>query len=395
MAGISKHDSKLVVQHAIASARNQGLTQKDLAKELGLEESRLSEAKKGAFSILPSTRDHVFKMYGVPRRGKGQFVEAETYVSVDEFIETYPVTTQMRHLFRLTTTFSRKDYISIICGFFSVNLDLDASPDVQEEMKTNLINCILIDERFTQWGKNLHKYLSQDADPFDEPQTKPVLPKSLIDDIKTGLKSSHEQLFNIRGNEKEKSADFISAFYWLWYTKAKCPSFEFGSSVTIDLPATKELILTGDLILDGSYETEKARNINDALTVQAYEQYHRRDSLGHVPAYSRNVVPELSISQKNRINSKPDLWPQTHLKLYLSESMEYHLWIILDRGYQYPNYPDMMDRRNIVIPHIPWNGLFKAVEKIRKWVGLPYSPEKDIKEKIAEAGGYVPGAEVL
>ena len=64
MAGISRHESKLFTQHAIIAARHEGLNQKELAAKLGLEGSRLSEAKNGTSSILPSTRDEIIKLYG-------------------------------------------------------------------------------------------------------------------------------------------------------------------------------------------------------------------------------------------------------------------------------------------------------------------------------------------
>ena len=393
MSGISKHESKLFTQHAIIAAQHEGLNQKKLAEKLGLEETRLSEAKNGKSSILPSTRDQIIELYGMPRRGQGQFVDAETYKSVEHFIQSYQKVTQQRHLDRLVTTFSRTDYQEIIRRLFGIKEGWDQPADVQTKMKVDMINGILNDKRFIQWGKEVDLYLSEETDRFDR-KPLPSFDESLLVSLLKGFQNRDSDIFSIAHREGAKSKDFISGFYWLWFTKFNIPAFEFGNKQSVSAPQTKELILTGDLILDSSYQTGKVRNINHLTMESWYNSKSHFTGLGHVPSRC-DILPLLEIPDSSLINSKPDHWPTTSIKLYLSESLEYHLWITLDGGHEVRTYQDLIDPREIVIPHIHWSELYDEIEKIRKWVGAPSSPIKKIKENIANAGGYVPGAEVL
>lgn len=53
------------------------------------------------------------------------------------------------------------------------------------------------------------------------------------------------------------------------------------------------------------------------------------------------------------------------------------------------------DDRLIVILNINSLSLYQQIEDVRKWFGLPSDSLFELKQEIAKAGGYVPGAKVL
>ncbi|WP_257274500.1 helix-turn-helix transcriptional regulator [Endozoicomonas sp. SESOKO4] len=402
MTEVSRYESKLFIHHALESVKSSGGNQKQLAELLGIEETRLSEAKNGRYSITPSAKQMIIEHFGMPRPGKGVYVKGEVYDSLDEFICNYEQSSLDRHLSRLAKTFSRSDYQEIACGLFYCLVD-NVSASEKRDLKIKMINGILNDDRFVEWGKKVSSYIYGVENPAcnshksydDPPEPLPDFSSELENDLLKGFIDSERKLFSFPKGRDIHKEEFRNTFYWLWLLKYHMPEFKFGFPFDVKTHQMKQIVLTGRVIMDDTHQTEKVRDINLHKASEVSTQYSRYEKLGHVPYLGRYVHPEVSIDPQSKINSKPDYWPITHLKLFMNESMEYHLWIKLARDYQYSDSPQMADERDIIIRKIHWKDLFSDIEKIRKWVGAANSPEESIKTQIALAGGFIPGAEVL
>ena len=172
------------------------------------------------------------------------------------------------------------------------------------------------------------------------------------------------------------------------------PEFSFFGDVDVHSIPRKELIITGDEVLNFKSGSRVEFN-NTADLLGPLEQKR---------IFVSNVIPKGS-----EINEKQDNWEYATLKLYLSESMRYHLWIRLDAFFHYDE-PDLQETimieqldgiiedglvRNIVIKDLCRMNFLKEIEIIRKWCGWHHDFNDDIKREVAKVGGYVPGAEVL
>ena len=387
MNDLSKHESKLFVQHAVTASQARGMNQKQLAELLGIEPSRLSEAKKGKGSITDSRKKIIIEHFGLPARGKGQYVRGEIYSSVDDFIAQYEATSTARHLSRLRSIFERKDYQQLVCSLF-----LCIKHPTDEENYAAIcqfINELIDDDTFTSWGKALHDYL--DAD--DNDANKPEFPNTLIERMESGFSETCNARFVIAHAQKTRSYEFQTILYWLWFYKDQHREFVFASTKhPIESPhVNNKMVITGDVVL------EYKQNLRDNQTINKFDSNDRRfrclGNKGLLPTHL--PYPSAGIDIQGVIDPTPDYWPDVDVRLFLSNSMDYRLWIRLHKADSRcgPGQPE--DYRDVVIKQIPWTTLHKDIEKVRKWIGVAWSFEDQINHEIACAGGYVPGAEVL
>lgn len=196
--------------------------------------------------------------------------------------------------------------------------------------------------------------------------------------------------------------DFESLFYRIAQFKFELmPDFSFHGGIDVPSIPRKEMIITGDEVLNFKADCRSVEFNNAA------DLFGNRDSRYD---FSRPRGSYSSIIQDgSEINAKPDNWDRIILRLYLSESMHYHLWIRLDDVF-HVNEADLIEERfaeqlegiredglvrNIVIKDLSRSDFLNEIKIIRKWCDRPYDFNDDIKREVTKVGGYIPGVEVL
>jgi hypothetical protein len=110
---------------------------------------------------------------------------------------------------------------------------------------------------------------------------------------------------------------------------------------------------------------------------------------------------------------KLDYWQTIRVEIYLSENMNYHILIhmsdgdlnprdlshehLIIEGFEWSNYDAVFGEKDriAVIKNVNTLDLFRKIEELRKWQGLEEDNLYELKQNIAKAGGYIPGAQVL
>jgi len=382
MVAVSKEESMLLIQHAISAYLNEGKNQTDLGELLGLATPRISEYKVGKGRLSPNQRNIIIDNYGYPRRGKGQYIKAEVYDTVTEFIDDYEDSSKKRLKRRLYELLMRKDYqdviLSYLQGKISPTVYIGKGPK-EPEKREELMRDISVVEKLLSQPETKIWYENHSKSSF----------KLLLDSVDTRL-------------DKYIRGDFDKILYRIAQFKFELmPDFSFHGDIDVPSISRKEMIITGDEVLNFKADCRRVE-FNKAADL-----FGDRNSLYDLscPCDSYRSV----IQEGSEINAKPDNWERIILRLYLSESMHYHLWIRLDDVFHI-NEADLIEERfaeelegiredglvrNIVIKDLCRNDFLNEIEIIRKWCGWPYDFNDDIKREVAKVGGYVPGAEVL
>lgn len=392
MATVSKEESMLLIQHAISAYLHEGKKQKELGKLLGIEGSRISECKIGKWKLSPSQRQIIIDNYGYPRRGKGQYMKAEVYDSVTAFIEDYDESSKKRFKRRMYELLARKDYQDLILGHMSARDRWGLSSNFESVLQDDDI--AIIDSLLSQPETKIW-YDSKKACAYE----KFGLEKEKCDrNFKSLLNRMGDRLL---GHPDGRFQDML--YHIAKFKFELMPEFSFNNNNDVPSVGLKELVITGDEVLNFKVLCKNS-SFNDAADILGHS-----DKLYDFPVCTSDgwIIPEETV-----INCKPDNWERVILRLYLSESMHYHLWIRLDDS------PDIREKsdldcdaeyyerncgginddglfRNIVIKDLCRINYLKEIEMIRKWCGWPFDLHEDIKREVAKVGGYVPGAEVL
>lgn len=383
MTAVSKEESMLLIQHAISAYLNEGKSQKELGELLGIEGPRISEGKLGKWKLSSQQRQVIIDNYGYPRREKGQYIKAEVYDTVTEFIDDFEDSSKKRLKRRWYELLMRKDYQDVIISKSRRSSD---PFDIRfgSELEPLVFDIALVEKLLSQpetkiWYEHYH---------------------SNIGYVLSARRSSEESYFSLVSSVHEDLIDELdSSFEHILFRIAQfkfelMPEFSFFHDAVAPSIPRKELVISGDEVLNFKADCCRVK-FNEIADI-----FGKRDYLKSF--LSTSIIPE-----GTEINDKPDNWKRVILRLYLSESMHYHLWIRLDdtehladytEGYDVEYYAGINDDglvRNIVIKDLCRMNFLKEIEIIRKWCGWPYDFNDDIKREVAKVGGYVPGAEVL
>lgn len=343
MAGIEAQESILLIEHAISTFKHQGKNQSDLAEFLGIEATRLSEGKKGNWRLMPTQKNLITREFGYPRQGKGVYVHAEHYSTVSQFIESFHEIGDSRFHQRVSSSLSRTKYLDA----FLEQIEVRESSNSSNEVKIGLLNEYIDSNDFSNW--------------FEIAKTDNYIPNNLTTSY------SWDKL--LRASEGSHQYSIISSYlYRVGLLKfANDSSYTIGSNKNENLNQV-ELVLSGSIILDADI----AINTNKKLT----------SSISVPSQFSKFMFSDSHMS--------PDSWSRVKLQLFLSESMRYNVLIIFE-----PSPRHSTEQRQVVIEDLDQTTLFQQIEELRKFFGESSSYENRIKQKIAENGGYVPGARRL
>ena len=344
MAGIEKNESVLLIEHAISAIKNRGKSQADLAEFLGIEPSRLSEGKKGNWRLMSSQKASIVREFGYPRQGRGVYIKAEHYTTVDKLIDSFHDIGNQRYYQRLSKILRSKDYLSKILK--SVFLK-DYQCKSEDTTRTKLNDYISSDDFYRWFNSKDTPYNLTTTDAWD----------------KCGLSA-------IDGYEYKIISNYLYRVGLLKFSRYS--SYTIGNELNENLIEV-EIVLSGDIILDVNIPIRKNEQLESPISIPSYYN----DSTGYT-GYEEML---------------PDSWNMVHFKLFLSESMRYNALISFEPYENSVSY--LTNRRNIIIEDLDQVELFQEIETIRKFLGESFSFEETIKYNIADNGGYVPGVRRL
>lgn len=388
MDKITKQDTMLWINHAIARFNGLGKNQKNLAEALGMNETRLSEMKGGKGNISPNLMERIVDLCGAPKRGKGRFEYTEIYNRLDDFLETYDSISTNRYYHRLIKALSAKEYIEeLLSNVFLDSGVFDGQSDkLRHEFIINLINKVIQSDEFSSICFGYQEALKSDrGSNFDWKNYSP--------------QRNYPDVFMMKGLIVDKK-EIFHALYLQWLLLQKYPEYVFSlkNELTPEaLPDSIPVVITGERILTLSKDylpNNCPINRDSVNEFGPISNYH--DLVNRYPSHEA-------------ISTKPEFWPEVRCELYLGEAMNYHLLIHLTPTIM--EYKDLGDNdeqdinkwesfvkkedRIIVIANINSLSLLNDMEELRKWCGLPKDNYYELKQSIARNGGYVPGAKVL
>lgn len=402
MPKLTKHDTMLWINHAIANFKSRGKNQKDLAAKLGLEESRLSEMKSGTGTISPSLMERIVDLCGAPRRNPGRYEMLEMYDSLEVFFESFRPVTENRFYRNLIETFNKDSYINQICKHTYLEPEtFDCSePEAKRELTVTRINELLHSEEFNaiclQYKEHLHQKEGRDFSWKN-------------DKIGDGW---HERDCFKMNELYIKNFGVFHGLYLLWLLASHIDNYSFASGEPVNLNPLKDLspvVLIGRcLLFMNNSRLDEHSPINQASKELFGKKAHYRDINGR--HFSEAEDLDYISDQSCHV---PDFWQHVCCELYLSDNMNYHLLIHLapssiiryidpDIEHEYKAILDInqlsdirAEDRAAMITNINPLDLFQQIEEVRKWCGLPQDSHYELKKQIAKAGGYIPGVKVL
>ncbi|MBL4745789.1 MAG: helix-turn-helix transcriptional regulator [Flavobacteriaceae bacterium] len=394
MTALTKHDTILWINHAIANFKRLGKNQKVLAEKLSIDPERISEMKGGKGTISPNLMERIVDLCGAPRRNPGRFEYAEIYNDLESFFNDFDLVTENRFHRKLLKSLTSQEYINVILN--KCQLEDMSHEDINQGDINSLIleriNLLIIIPEFVDICYQYQHHLSNRARSFS----------FKWGSESEGWKSNQELKM---GGLFIQDTPIFHCLYLIWLLTNKVPGFKFGDKLPFNLHPIKDLspvVMTGKRILTIQSEytnfqipcnKEIEKKLGSALY---YPKLHDHSSLFD--------------QDNNKIEPQPDHWGDLRCEIYLSENMNYHLLIHLSHEHVEYNDPlsaehyiEHNDREPIVkakdriavITNINTLDLFRTIEEIRKWYGLPIDNNYELQQNIAKAGGYVPGARVL
>lgn len=367
---MTKEESIKWINHAIAFYESLGKKQKELAKDFGIEESRLSELKSihKPLKVSPSQVRQIIEICGAPKRDPGRFEYVELYDSLDSFFNQYIAVTLNRFHRDVYESLTTKTTVNAI-------LEKCSYKNKHKEQQVEAINQLVRSKEFAE--------ICNDAE-FNS-----KLNGSSIDEYSLITKP-----YDLIINDRET----FHRLRQLWSLVEVLPEFQFGNETNkgLDLIVPKTpVVLTGNRI---------------AAFMPNYTMFD-------YPA-NRLVKSELSVLVSDYLSTAKqmpslDIWKTIRVEIYLSENMNYHILIHMSDGELDPSdlshestVPDGFDWCNYdaafgekdrlaVIKNVSTLDLFRQIEELRKWQGLEEDNLYELKRNIAKAGGHIPGAHVL
>ncbi len=367
---MTKEESIRWINHAIAFYESLSKKQKELAKDLGIEESRLSELKNPhkPLKVSPNQIRLITKLCGSPKRDPGRFEYAELYDSLDAFFNQYIAVTLNRFHRDIYESLTRETILGGILEKCSFEME-------DREQQVEAINQLVRSTEFAE--------ICKDAD-FN---------RKVNNSSKDNF-SLCTQPYGFTINDEETSHRLRQ----LWSLVEVLPEFKLGkrckNGLDLIVPDTP-LVLTGNRIaafMSNNHPLPPPANklIKDELNTLVNGDFS-----------TAKHIPEL------------DDWETIRVELYLSEAMNYHILIHMSDSvlhpsnhlHEYPcsddfewcNYDAAVGKKDriAVIQNVNTLDLFREIEELRKWQGLEEDNLYELKKNIAKAGGHIPGALVL
>lgn len=417
---LSKERSILLIEHACLIAGSNKL----VADLLNLEPPRISECKKGARCLTTDEETKLLEEYGQPLTKPGLYIEAAAVESFTEFFEQSDTVSKKRHLEKWITALNanRKNIAScfqyindkngkpITYSNQSINpLDkllkqaLPIKTNEQPKPKFSDILGVIKHETFIKWlDYALEKFYSLSKRGENIILIYYQLKSNDIDnktyrDLNKTLEDMNLRIVNPLG----AICMLIPYGYVINNLEAISKSLEINPPIQIDKSGKinsfspeqiNEYVVTGKLIWHKEIAFENAKNglvFDDKMDLRSNDcpaPFSAKTEHFH---HSENLETQNYRSLQTAIT--PDKWSHCDISLFLNEGQIYSIVIKLFNNTQH----QVHDQRTVIIPKIMAHHLFQQLDSLRGWAGLKTIPTKEMKAKIAKAGGYIPGTIVI
>ncbi|WP_299181941.1 hypothetical protein [uncultured Neptuniibacter sp.] len=433
---LSFDDTKRLLDHACGSSPT--MTAARVADYLEIPSSRVSEGRRKEWRLSQELSEKLMSRFGQPKAKPGLFVRAEQRDCIESFLELEDATSQKRHFSRVRSLFyssefrneladtiksiGEDDQLLIPADLFAEdgdeNLGLFELGKVRKERarkkftskefrnnKLDRLFSLMRDPLFGEWSQIISDIIKSKIQAGLQPDSIKLYLSAtgfyaVNDILNIDPKGNNNHLSTDNSLEKLgrefgldiSGVDKMSLFLIGRLDKHFLEHENLASDKSADL-SLREYVISGDLIW--SYEGRFTSPKQGSAGLPCI--YFPADS--DDPAWTPPLLSgfdDYKYGSKNHSMSLClDAWTTYEVSLFLKENCDYALLISLGSSDEKGSYLGHMAERNIVIPNIAGLSLFKELEQLRKWLGLPELPEDEMKTSIAKFGGYVPGALVI
>lgn len=430
---ITSDETKRYLGHACEAKG--GRTAAKLAELLNVQPPRVTEGRKGEWCMTEQHKQLIIDNFGAPKGKPGTFVQAESHDSLDAFFDNEERLSRHRHLAQIAQIVNTKEFKQDLAKAVQwadetvVQIEEQGRPDSDGDWKEKLerLTDLMALPEFAQWleGSTLYlKRLRECEEYRDDPEKlagnmgwitsniniDQLLDLEITDNIPDEVPwdSSLLELAKQLGIRIESRLVFPTLFL-LGHLRHSTHQLEAATGLTLEQPYTpmtglripapsiiEDYVITGSCIFDdeGVFNTPKiGAPCLDAIFIPLWQEQPQLSFPLTVDLFDRYVTdtPKRSLSV--------DYWVSYRVAVYLKDNCDYALHLNL-RDYDLNEavhrlYQPLGRERNIVIPDIPAPELFKVLEELRKWLGMPELPLFELKSRIAQQGGYIPGARVI
>ena len=373
---ITKEYSMAVINHAIASAKFNNEKQADIAFLLGVDNSNIPKYKSGKQKLSPNNVKILTEHYGIPRQAKGEYIEATLYKTVDEYLSAIDERVDDLYCSALTELFSSPKVLKAIASavtakpirgtdnsdpFTRMQFSFQGCKDEEIPQIISWVNDAIKTDSFKTWFEEMLTFTKQQSanERYIRQPTPPPLDKG--------------EWCNALIFPDDTPLFFLLAdYYFNFSAKFALP---FDGTFKSEHYKTEPVVLTGDEILTLFPDCNPfVRRTSHVFLEKNFSSLIDKPAMGNI---------DLSSELRPFEDLKPS---EPQIFLFMNKDMVYRLYIIE----HWKN-----KRFDIVITDIPQQEIFNVFRKLQKTFGFDKKSEFELRTKVAEAGGFIPGARVL
>ncbi|AXR06677.1 helix-turn-helix domain-containing protein [Salinimonas sediminis] len=387
----TKDFSIAVMNHAIAAAKREGQTQEDIAKYLHVGVSNVSKYKNGESKLKPDYIDQLIKRYGGPRAEKGEYQVARIVDNVDSYIEGFSSSVEQSYAALLDTIYCSPGAKKQFADMMTEIKVFDAGVFDTDEVKSDIFR----DYAESRWTDEADKATDAILDwlttairtqDFKEWMESCL---SKVDSGQLSFRHSYWPLPTIKHPElqgripERRHLDIMLLGYYLNYAN---PKFNFSEACTKkpDHKGLHEVVLKGETILNITITSDTIKTDESSLVYipkvqQLFMRIYKHENRPSTTLYHEPVEDQKSVLSGFELRS-------VQIRLHLNSDMNYRLCVNEDWGTHVTTS---------VIKNVKHDSVFGDCKRLSEFFGLNPGYEKDLKQAIAERGGFIPGAIVL
>lgn len=416
-------ETEQLIRHALATSKR--MTNLRLAQELDVKPPRISEGLRGTWNLNPEMRQKLIEKFGQPRGAAGRYIRAEEFGSFSAFLEQASEISRKHHLVSVLGTLRDNNFLEKLAHTVYLRPAGTGLPypelTAEQEIKAlSAFEQLLLSPEFSLWLQAVrigHEKLMEENLGVREMQSYFWAAKyynvELIEQIPVPARDC--DLPSDAGLEalaRESGLDFVqlnaldlaaigAAFLAFRdernYRAAnmKKPLSLLPRNRSADPMDTKEFVVTGDLVWEEEGEFAEAKLGQPFAEEGIFWKHNHHPQEVVAPRLEQPAL--LGTSQyRKKANWDLDYWTTYRVELFLKKDCHYCLLIevgsdqapSIPRGHHHPQW-------TFVIPKIIGQQIFDHLYQVRAWLGLAELPEQSIKTRIAQAGGYIPGAQII
>ncbi|MEW5056213.1 MAG: hypothetical protein AB1Y25_01135 [Cycloclasticus sp.] len=415
---VTREGTTRLIKHALASSTQ--MTSKELAKILSTQEARISEGKRGEWTLEESHASILVDKFGQPRGAPGHYIQAEKNASITSFIEDEPEQSSRRHYETIINYLNSPKVQDKLVEKLTHTHNLGANPitldNADKEQILSDFKRLLLSSTFKQWLKPVNQWMLKAKD--EKLNYKEILTRSsslkhydieILDQLPAQQQDgedypSESSLSVYAKNEFTLNLDHLSTISLLLIGNAindfelSTIQHELGLDTSSSFSPKRTNISnrsTTDYVITGTIVWEREGEFKKPKTGQAASENLAFKTPDEQFIFSPNLLAQ-NWDLSNPTGWQLDCWTTFKVRLFINESCDYTLTIELGAQKGSPQQSaDHYGERQIIIPKVSGLKLFEQLIELRQWLDLGKIPEIEIKTNIAKAGGYIPGTIVL